>query len=77
MTIVQLKSTEKQYILLGTGYGMFKAQGQPGWGKMVNTSKGEKYLVALSNELGEVLWTESNNITVISVDGHRVSELLK
>jgi len=77
MTIVRLNSTEKEYVLLGTGFGMFKAQGQAGWGKMVNTSKGDKRVVALSNEFGQVLWADSNDITVVSVDGVNISKILK
>ncbi len=77
MIKVRTRKDEKEFILLGTGYGMYRAQGQPGWGRMVRTNEGDKHLVALCDKEGQILWTDSNNIYIVSVDGVLVGNALK
>ena len=76
MIIVRFKRTDKDYILLGAGYGAYKAQGQAGWGSIPSTSKGEIPIVAICDETGEIDWVLSKDIYVVSVDGVDVADAL-
>ena len=77
MIVVKYKEYREQYALIGAGYGMYKAQGQPGWGRIANTTQGTTKAVALCNKDGEIIWAKSEDVTVISIDGVLVSERLK
>lgn len=64
---------EKEYILVGTGYGMYKAQGATGWFQPLHV-EGESSLVALCNKDGKIKWIDSEQIRVISVDNIAISD---
>ena len=76
--IVRHKSTNKDYVLLGTGFGAFKSS-RPGLflGDLFPTEeKGQITMVALCNQQGEIRWAQSEDVTVVSIDGQQPQELL-
>lgn len=77
MTKVLCLHDNKEYMLVGTGYGMFKAQGQGGWGAFPSTSEGKSMVVAIADSQGRIRWIESNQIRVISIDGVPISDCLR
>ena len=59
-----------QFVLLGTGFGMFKAMRGSTLGDILSKQdEGEKTLVALCGKDGTILWADSSDLTVVSVDG--------
>jgi hypothetical protein len=66
-----------QFVLLGTGFGMFKAMRGATLGDILSKQdEGEKTLAALCGEDGNILWADSSELTVISVDGQSPKALL-
>jgi hypothetical protein len=77
-TIVQHTETGEQYVLLGSGFGMFQSK-KPNWllGNLVADVNGaECALVCVCDASGLIGWLDSEEVNVISVDGKPVSELL-
>lgn len=77
-TIVQSKLDGKKYVLLGTGFGAFKAT-RPGvfFGNLVpEEEKGEITMVAVCDDDGQIRWTHSDALTVVKVDGQSPAALL-
>ncbi len=76
--IVRNRKTRARYVLIGTGFGAFRATA-PHWfmGNMSpETKEGELALVAVCDLDGRVGWLDSDDIEVISVDGKSPGELL-
>ena len=67
------KQTNEVYYLLGTGYGMYKSQGAAGWFTPLK-QEGETYLVAITDQFGEIHFVSSEEIQVISIDGVPVKD---
>ena len=77
-TIVQHTETNEQYVLLGSGFGMFQSK-KPNWllGNLAADVDGaECALVCVSNGSGLIGWLDSKEVNVISVDGTPVGEIL-
>lgn len=76
MIKAQINGDNQQYILIGAGYGMFKSQGQGGWGSLPSTTKGDARIVALCNNKGVIVWAKSEDVTIISIDDKLISNLI-
>lgn len=77
-TIVQSKRNGKKYVLLGTGFGAYKAT-RPGvfFGNLIpEEEKGQITMVAVCDKEGRIRWTHSDDLTVVDVDGSSPSALL-
>jgi hypothetical protein len=67
----------EQFVLLGTGYGLFKAMRGATLGDILSiTDEGEKSLAALCGKDGSILWADTSKLTVLSVDGQSPQALL-
>lgn len=77
MIIVKSKANEQEYVLLGPAYGMYRSQGATGLLGALSSNEGEKRLLALADEHGEIHWAEAKDFTVYKVDGLIISEVLK
>jgi len=66
-----------QFVLLGTGFGMFKAMRGATLGDILSKQEeGEKALAALCGVNGRIVWADSSELTVVSVDGQSPDVLL-
>jgi hypothetical protein len=77
-TIVQYKRTGKKYVLLGAGFGAYKAT-RPGvfFGNLLpEEEEGQVTMVAICDAEGKILWTHSDELTVVDVDGSSPGEIL-
>lgn len=69
-TIVEDKVTHKKYFLLGAGLGVYK-MGRPSFlgGNLVpHEESGELHVLAVCDNKGEVLFIESDQLRVVSID---------
>ncbi len=77
-TIVKLKHSNHHAILLGAGYGQYSSA-RPGafFGDAFPVEKnGSSEMVAVSSADGKILWCESSELVVVSVDGQTPAQLL-
>ena len=77
-TIVRHISSGQRYILLGTGFGAYKAT-RPSlffgnWAPAEET--GQVTTVAVCNAQGQIGWIHSDELEVVEVDGVAPGELL-
>jgi hypothetical protein len=75
--IVRDRKTYKKYILLGTGFGAYKAV-RPSFfgGNLIpHEDEGTIKTVAVCDSRGDIIWIDSNNLQVIEVDGKKISEI--
>lgn len=76
-TIVKNKRTDKKYILLGTGLGVFKAI-RPSFlgGNLIpHEEEGRVTEVAVCDYKGNIIWISSDDIQVLEVDGVSISDI--
>ncbi|MHC4899850.1 MAG: hypothetical protein ACYTGW_22390 [Planctomycetota bacterium] len=68
----------KRYVLLGAGYGMFKsARANMILGDLFPTeTEGSQSKLAVCDENGKVLWGNSDDLVVVSVDGQSPADAL-
>ena len=77
-TIVEHTDTAKKYILLGTGFGAYKAT-RPSlfFGNLVpSEDEGASPMAAICDDSGTILWISSSELKVVEVDGAKPEELL-
>lgn len=77
-TIVKYRETGEEYILLGTGFGSYQSQ-KANWffGNMIaDVDEGTNPMVCVCKADGKIGWLESHKVTVVSVDGVKVSDIL-
>lgn len=77
-TIVEDTNTRLTYVLVGAGYGMFKAA-RPGliFGDLIpNVAQGNTSVLAVCDAEGNVGWLPTSQARVISVDGASPSQVL-
>jgi hypothetical protein len=75
--VKHIESGEK-FILLGTGFGAFKAT-RPSlfFGNLAPTEEaGQVTMVAVCNSQGQIGWIHSDELQVVEVDGKAPAELL-
>ncbi len=69
---------DQQYILLGTGFGMFKAMRGATLGDILSKSdEGDRSLAALCGVEGKIIWADTSRLTVVSVDSRSPQEILE
>ncbi|MCK6440753.1 MAG: hypothetical protein L6Q71_11215 [Planctomycetes bacterium] len=76
--IVQHRTTGQRFVLLGTGYAQWLAT-TPGLflGNLSpNRESGEKAVIAVADNEGNISWWEPELLQVIEVDGKRPVEVL-
>ncbi len=76
MIVVKLKSTNEEFVLLGAGYGMFKAKGQAHGFAFNSTDEGDKQAICMCDKYGEIYWADSSDVAVVSVDGETIYDAL-
>ncbi len=76
--IVQHKQSHNNYILLGTGFGIYKSSRPSFLFKNLFPVEEQKDfdLVAVSDRNGNIKWFYSEELVVVEVDGERPSQLL-
>jgi len=77
-TIVVEKESRTRFVLVGSGYGAFKAT-RPGMflGNWAPTeTDGEFPLVLVCNSAGDLFWGQSSEFEILSVDGETPAEIL-
>lgn len=77
-TIIEHRETGKQYVLLGTGFGLYESK-KPHWllgdvGSEINNGRVEAVFCCDGN--GKVEWFPAKQIRVVSVDGQAPDSLL-
>ncbi|GMQ57187.1 hypothetical protein AN1V17_15820 [Vallitalea sediminicola] len=75
--IVRDKVTHKKYVLLGTGFGAYKAV-RPSFfgGNLIpHEEEGTIATIAVCDSKGDIIWINSNNLQVIEVDGVKIEEI--
>lgn len=77
--LIKHETTGVQYVLIGTGYSYYKDSLPGAFGGVLfpNVDEGELQMVALCDASGDIRWLPTSEVTVLSVDGVAVSELLK
>lgn len=78
-TIVIHNSTNQRYVLVGAGFGAFQSK-KPNWflgDLMADTTEGHFAMTCVCDKAGNLCWIESEQLTIISVDGVSPSELLE
>lgn len=75
--VVKDKKTQKKYILLGTGFGAYKAIRPSFFGGnlLPHEEEGTIATVAVCDSKGNIIWIESDVLQVIEVDGVKISEI--
>ena len=74
-TIVMHTETETNYVLLGTGYGVW-ATAKPGAFGFADTKNGLESMAFVCNANGEIGGFRPDELVVVSIDGQAVSEVL-
>ncbi|MCC5910916.1 MAG: hypothetical protein JJT76_10820 [Clostridiaceae bacterium] len=75
--IVKDKNTNKTYILLGTGFGAYRAVSPSFFGGNLfpHEEEGTIATVAVCDSKGDIIWINSDDLQVIEIDGAKVSEI--
>ena len=76
---VRYKKNGKVYVYLGVGFGMYKSMAAGSYLEawFPQKDEGQKGMVALCNEKGEIRWADHGDLEVIDIDGHSPADLLK
>lgn len=76
--IVRHKDTKRVYVLIGTGYGAYKATRASllGGNLFPFEEKGEIPVAAVSNQRGDIEWFYTEDLKVIEVDGLQIEAVL-
>jgi len=75
-TIVKHKESGKLFVLIGTGYGAYKAMlpGVFGGSLFPQEESAEIPLAAVSDRYGNILWMLTEELQVVEVDGRPVGD---
>ncbi len=74
--IIKKKNGAEKYIMLGSGFGMFRSQ-KPNWllGNLAaDTESGGARIICACDEKGEMVWLNAEEYQVYSIDGLSPSE---
>ncbi|MBS4031246.1 MAG: hypothetical protein KGZ63_07500 [Clostridiales bacterium] len=76
-TIVLHKETGKQFVLIGTGYGAFKASRPSFFGGNLfpHDEEGQMPLAAVCDKAGTIYWIYTEELKVIEIDGERIEDI--
>ncbi|MTI49863.1 hypothetical protein [Sporosalibacterium faouarense] len=75
--IVELRKTKKRFVLLGAGYGAYKATRPSFFGGDLFPKEEEGIVkaVAVSDSDGNIRWINSNKLKVIEIDGVKIEKM--
>lgn len=78
-TIVVHKQSGRKYVLIGTGYGAYKAMMPSMLGGTLFPHEEAKEIpvAAVSDRNGNILWLSTEELVVTEVDGTNISDLLE
>lgn len=76
--VVENSKDKKRYIYIGASYSYYKDSrpGAFGGSLFPHEEEGEFSGVLVSNEKGEIMWVDTAEISVISIDGKTPGEIL-
>lgn len=76
--VVSYKKDGKKYILIGTGFGAYKATRPSFFGGNLfpHEDEGNIRVVAVADREGDIHWVDSDDLRVIEVDGNKIEDLL-
>lgn len=74
-TVVMHVKTEKNYVLLGFGYGYW-ATDKPGMLGFSDRNEGAESVAYICDTAGEILKVHPKELVVVSVDGQELSTVL-
>lgn len=74
--IVKHKATQEEYILLGTGFGAYKASkpGLIGGSLFPDEEEGTYTMMTVSDYNGNIHWMKDTEFLVIEIDGIKMKE---
>ncbi len=76
-TIVEHKETGKRYIVMGTGFGIYKSARNNAFFQWAVVEEEDNYhLVAVCDRKGNIKWFYSEDLVVVEVDGGKPSDLV-
>lgn len=75
--VVEHRKTLKKFILLGVGYGTYKATRPSfiGGNLFPNEEEGETRVVAVCDKNGNIIWFSPNKLRVVEIDGIKLEKL--
>ena len=76
--IVKHRETGERYVLVGTGFGAYKAT-KPNWffgDLLADEQSGEMSVVAVCKADGGIGWFQSDDLLVVSIDGKALDTVL-
>lgn len=77
-TIVTHKKAEKNYVLLGTGFGAYKTTRPSflGGNLFPKEDEGTIQVVAVCDKTGSIYWIPSSELQVVKVEGKRLGDIV-
>jgi hypothetical protein len=76
-TIVEHQESGKRYILMGTGFSIYKSsRSSPPWNLTAIEEEDHYHLVAVCDRKGKIKWFYSEDLVVVEVDGGKPSDLV-
>ncbi|WBW99642.1 hypothetical protein [Oceanirhabdus sp. W0125-5] len=78
-TIVKQITTDKNFILVGTGFAAYKTSKPSTFmvNRLPRADEGVIPMVAVCDESGNIKWMKTNEIMIISIDGNSPLDILK
>jgi len=72
LTIVNQIATNKNFILIGTGFGAFKTSNPSTFrvNRPPKADEGVIPMVAVCDENGQIKWMKTNEIKIVNIDGN-------
>jgi hypothetical protein len=75
--IVRHKSSQARYVLVGSGFGMYKSSRQNRFFDfLVQEDEGHAHLIAVCDRAGIIKWFYSGDIVVEEIDGREPADYL-
>ena len=72
LVFVEHVKTEEEFILLGTGLGIYRSEDRHKFSEKVK--EGVHKMLAVCDKSGKIYWYPSKELTVVTVDGKAVKD---
>ena len=72
LVFVEHVETEEEFILLGTGLGIYRSEDRQKFSEKVK--EGVHKMLAVCDKSGKIYWYPSKELTVVTVDGKAVKD---
>ena len=72
LVFVEHIKTQKAFILLGTGLGIYRSEDRQKFSEKVK--EGVHKMLAVCDKAGKIYWYPSEELTVVTVDGKEVKD---